>query len=72
MRFSEIDIFGVFVSPMAPILIGGWLILLVLRRIADRTGLWRRVWHPALASLSVYVMIMSAILVGAAAWGGGR
>ena len=72
MRFSEIDLFGVFVSPMALILVAGWLILMVLRRVADRTGLWRRVWHPALASLSVYVMILSAILVGAAAWAGGR
>ncbi len=72
MRFSEINLFGVFVSPMALILVAGWLILMVLRRVADRTGLWRRVWHPALASLSVYVMILSAILVGAAAWAGGR
>jgi hypothetical protein len=70
MRFSEIDLLGVFVSPVAVMLVAAWLGLLIVRRILDMTGLMRHLWHPALAGLAIYVMIVSAIAVGAAAWGG--
>ena len=63
MRYAEVNLFGVLVSPMAPMLVGAWLLLLGVRRIADRTGLTRHVWHPALANLSVLVIILSAIVI---------
>jgi len=63
MRFHELNIFGVYVSPVAAMLLVAWLILLVLRRIANRAGLWRRLWHPALASLAVYVIVLSMIVI---------
>ena len=34
MRFVEIDLFGVYVAPMALMLIAAWLILIPLRRVA--------------------------------------
>jgi hypothetical protein len=42
------DLFGVYVAPMALMLIAAWLILIPLRRVASRYGLLRHVWHPAL------------------------
>jgi hypothetical protein len=71
MRFSEIDLFGVFVSPVSVMMFAAWVGLLIVRRILDRLGLMRHLWHPALAGLAIYVMILSAIAVGAAALGGG-
>ena len=71
MRFSEINIFGVYVSPVSVILLAAFVLLLLLRRLADRSGLWRRMWHPALASLALYVMIASALVIGSARLGGG-
>ena len=70
MRFSEIDIFGVFVSPVAVMLPAAWIIMVLIRHLLDAMGLWRHLWHPALAGLAVYVLVLSAIVIGAAAWGG--
>ncbi len=64
MRYAEVNIFGVLVSPMAPMLLSAWLLLMAVRRVADRTGLTRRIWHPALANLAVLVIILSAIVIG--------
>jgi hypothetical protein len=64
MRYAEVDMFGVFVSPMAVLLPAAWLLFVILRRIAQRAGLVRQVWHPALASLAIFVIIASALIVG--------
>lgn len=65
MRYTEINLFGVFVSPIAPMLLAAWLVLVALRKLADRTGLTRHIWHPALANLAVLVIVLSAIVIGA-------
>jgi hypothetical protein len=64
MRYTEVNLFGIFVSPIAPMLLAAWLVLMALRRASDRTGLTRRIWHPALANLSVLVIVLSAIVIG--------
>lgn len=63
MRFAEVDLFGVFVAPVAPILLVAWVVLIPLRRLADRTGLFRYVWHPALFLFAVYAALASAIIL---------
>ena len=63
MRYAEVNLFGVLVSPTAPMLLAAWLLLMAVRQVADRTGLTRHVWHPALANLSVLVIILSAIVI---------
>ena len=63
MRYAEVNLFGVLVSPIAPMLLAAWLLLLGVRRVAHRTGLTRHVWHPALANLCVLVIILSAIVI---------
>jgi len=59
MRFTEIDLFGVYVAPISLILIGAWFVTIVLRRVADRFGLLRHVWHPALLVFAVYTIVLS-------------
>jgi hypothetical protein len=70
MRFFEVNLFGVYVAPLAPMLLAAWVLLLPLRRVADRLGLLGWVWHPSLVIFAVYVMLLSAIvmLVGAVNW----
>jgi protein AaeX len=63
MRFVEIDLFGVYVAPMALMLIAAWLILIPLRMVATRLGLLRHVWHPALFEFSVYMIVLSSIVL---------
>ena len=63
MRFTEINLFGVYVAPISIMMIGAWLVTIVLRRIADRWGLLRYVWHPALFVFAVYIIVLSSFIL---------
>ena len=64
MKFTEINLFGVYVAPISILMIGAWIITVILRRIANRAGLLRHVWHPALFVFAVYIMVLaSSILI---------
>lgn len=63
MRFAELNIFGVYVSPIAPMLLLAWLLLWPVRILADRAGLLRHVWHPALFVFALYVIVLAALVL---------
>ena len=56
MRFAEITLFGVSVAPIPLIMIGGWLVVIALRRFVGRFGSPRYVLHPALFVFAAYVL----------------
>ena len=60
MPLAEIDMFGVYIAPITPMLVGAWIITIVLRAVAGRFGLLRYVWHPALFVFSAYIIILSS------------
>jgi hypothetical protein len=60
MRFVEIDLFGVYVAPISLMLVGAWLVTIALRRLASRSGLLRYVWHPALFTFAIYIIVLSS------------
>jgi len=61
VRFTEIDLFGVYVAPMSLMMVAAWLVTMALRRVADRFGVLRHVWHPALFVFAVYLIVLSSI-----------
>ena len=63
MTFHEIDLLGVYVAPIALLLVAAWFVTIALRRIADRFGLLRHVWHPALFVFAVYIIVLSSIVL---------
>jgi hypothetical protein len=63
MSFAEVDLFGVYVAPISLMMVAAWFILIALRRVADHFGLLRHAWHPALFVLSVYMIILSSIVL---------
>jgi protein AaeX len=63
VRFTDINLFGVYVAPISIVMIGAWLITLVLRRVAGRWGLLRYVWHPALVVFAVYIIVLSSFIL---------
>jgi len=64
VRFTEINLFGVYVAPISLMMVAAWLITMALRRIANRSGLLRYVWHPALFVFAVYIIVLaSSILI---------
>jgi protein AaeX len=69
VRFNEINLFGVYVAPVALVLAAGWIVFVALRRATDRSALLQSVWHPALFELAVYVIIISSITLVVGRWG---
>jgi protein AaeX len=66
VRFTEVDLFGVYVAPMSLMMVAAWLVTIALRRLADRFGLLRYVWHPSLFVFAVYLIVLSSMTLIAA------
>ena len=69
MRFVELNIYGVYVAPISAMMVAAWLVLLPMRRLADRFGVLRHIWHPALFVFAVYMIVLSSIVLLVARWG---
>ena len=59
----ELDLLGVFLSPMAALLAAAAITWLVLRRLLELTGVERRVWHPALFNFAAFVLLLSSLVL---------
>ena len=66
MRFTEINLLGVYVAPMSLLMVAAWFVTIALRRAASRFGLLRHVWHPALFVFAVYMIVLSSMTLIAA------
>ena len=66
MSLVEVNLFGVYVAPISVMMIAAWVLVVGLRRIADRFGLLRYVWHPALFMAAIYMIVLSSIVLLAA------
>jgi hypothetical protein len=63
VRFTEINLFGVYVAPISLTIVAAWLVLIGLRRVAARFGLLQYVWHPALFTFSLYMIVLSSMVL---------
>ena len=66
MRFTEVNLLGVYVAPISVMMVAAWVITIALRRIAARFGLLRHVWHPALFVAAIYTIVLSSMVLVAA------
>jgi hypothetical protein len=60
MGFHEINLFGVYVAPISLIMVGAWFVTVALRRAANWSGILEHVWHPALLTFAVYIIVLSS------------
>jgi protein AaeX len=67
VRFTEINLFGVYVAPISLMMVAAWIVTIALRRSAARFGLLRYVWHPAMFVFAVYMIVLSTIVLTVAA-----
>ena len=67
MRFTEINLFGVFVAPISVMLVAAWVVTIGLRRFAARFGLLRYVWHPSVFAFAMYMIVLSSMVLLVAA-----
>jgi len=63
VKFTEINLFGVYVAPMSVMIVAAWFVVIVLRRAASHFGLLRYVWHPALFVFAVYMVVLSSMVL---------
>jgi protein AaeX len=63
VRFTEINLFGVYIAPMSVMIVAAWAVTIALRWSAARYDLLRYVWHPALLVFAVYVIVLSTIVL---------
>jgi hypothetical protein len=68
MRLTDVDLFGVLISPLVPMMLAAFLVVAAVRRGMLLAGWMPRVWHPALFDLSLYVIVLCVIVLFA----GGR
>jgi protein AaeX len=67
VRFTEINLFGVYVAPISVMMVAAWAVTIGPRRVAARFGLLRHVWHPAAFVFAVYMIVLSSIVLAVAA-----
>ena len=67
MRFTEINLFGVYVAPISVMMVGAWVVTIGLRWFAARFGLLRYVWYPSLFVFSIYMIMLSSMVLLVAA-----
>ena len=63
MRFTEINLFGVYVTPISVMMVAAWFVTIWLRWSAARFGLLRYVWHPSLTVFAVYMIVLSSMIL---------
>jgi protein AaeX len=63
MRFTDINLLGVYVAPISVFMAAAWLLLLPLRRLADRLGLLHAVWHPSLFVFAIYMILLASMVM---------
>ena len=66
MRFTEINLFGVYVVPISVMMVAAWVVMIGLRRFAARFGLLRYVRHPSSFVFAVYMIVLSSMVLVAA------
>ena len=67
MRFTEINLVGVYVAPISLMMVTAWMVTIALRRGAARFGLLRSVWHSAMFVFAAYMIVLSTIVLTVAA-----
>jgi hypothetical protein len=63
VRFTEINLFGVYVAPISSMMGAAWMVTIGLRRSAARFGMLRHLWHPAMFVFAVYTIVLSTIVI---------
>lgn len=61
--YTEINILGVYVAPFAVMMLAAWAATFPLSLVANHLEITRRIWHPGLFNLCIYIIILSLIVL---------
>jgi len=65
---GELDIYGVFISPLLAWGVVALIATAVLRRVLAFAGFYRLVWHRALVDLALFVIVLGAVAAFLPGW----
>jgi uncharacterized membrane protein len=57
----ELAIFGLLIPTLLPLFLASLLVQGLLDRLLGAAGVYRRLWHPALARLALFVCIFGSL-----------
>ena len=60
--WRELDVAGVFISPLVAYMLAALLAYLPLRWLLIRLGLLRWAWNPPLAQTGLYICVLGALV----------
>lgn len=60
---KEINFLGLYFSPFLGVSLLALLVLWILRAVFAQTGLYRHIWHRPLFDLSLYVILVEALVL---------
>jgi len=58
---GELDIAGIFVSPLLPCLLVAFLVRVIVSRVLAGAGLYRLVWNRPLFDLSLFLILLGVM-----------
>ena len=61
--FTEVNVFGVFISPFVVMMLAAWLIVTPVTMATARIRQLGRMWHPGLFNVCLYVIALSLIVI---------
>ncbi|ADP71965.1 protein of unknown function DUF1656 [Rhodomicrobium vannielii ATCC 17100] len=59
---GELDIYGVFVPALLLWMLIAYAVTAMLRSLCQRLGLYRYAWHRALFDISLYFIVLGAVV----------
>jgi hypothetical protein len=61
MRY-ELDLFGVLVPSLLLWSVLAFVLARIISKLIARAGLYRRIWHPALFDVALYVCLIASLV----------
>jgi fructose-specific phosphotransferase system IIC component len=62
---KELDIAGVYITPILGWAIVALLVWTVLRRLIDKAGLARWIWHRGLFDAALFIIVLGGVVAAA-------
>lgn len=63
MSFFNFDLFGVYIAPLAFVLLTCWGAWWLVRHLLDALGVLSLIWHPALFFAALYAVMAGSSLL---------
>ena len=58
---AEINLGGVYLSSYVVIALAAFAVTAVLRKLLGLSGLYRRIWHPALFDAALFILVWTGL-----------